>query len=150
MACEPGIKDHGADDGIGHQMNEARDAVERHAQTINDRDLEAYRSTMTFPFTYQNYNGVALTIGNAADLGTTAPPPWEIILETDPNWLRTEFDQVEEVARSASSAVFKVEFRRLDTSGRSDGSYQAIWIVTCKHGHWGVQFRHNLGRRDSG
>lgn len=130
-------------------MNEAQIALERHAQTINDQDLEAYRETMNYPFTYQNYNGVALTIANTAELGVTAQPPWEIILQTDPDWLRTEFDNIEEIARSVSSAVFLVQFRRLDRSGNDDGSYQAIWIVTCQDGHWGVQFRHNLGKRVS-
>lgn len=128
-------------------MNEAQIALERHAQTINDRDLEAYRRSMNYPFTYQNYNGVALTITDAAEVGVTAQPPWEIILQTDPYWLRTAFDHVEEVARSASSVVFKVHFRRLDRSGHDDGPYQAIWIVTCQQGHWGVQFRHNLGQQ---
>ncbi|MEM7747467.1 MAG: hypothetical protein AAF346_04385 [Pseudomonadota bacterium] len=127
-------------------MAEAENALQRHAEAINDRDLAAYRETMNYPFTYQNYNGVALTIADAAEVGVSAKPPWEIILETDPDWLRTEFDQVEEVAQSQSSAVFKVHFRRLDTSGRDDGSYQAIWIVTCQGGYWGVQFRHNLGQ----
>ena len=127
-------------------MTEAQAALERHARTINDRDLAAYRATLNYPFTYQNYNGVALTITSADEIGTIAQPPWEIILQTDPDWLRTEFDVIEEVARSASSAVYKVDFRRLDRSGNDDGSYRAIWIVTCHQGHWGVQFRHNLGR----
>lgn len=126
-------------------MKEAQAALERHAQAINDRDLAAYRATLNYPFTYQNYNGVALTVADGSQLGVTAEPPWDIILRTDPNWLRTEFDRIEEVVRSVSSVVFKVDFRRLDTSGRDDGTYQAIWIVTCQQGHWGVQFRHNLG-----
>ena len=127
-------------------MNKAQAALERHAQSINDRDLATYRATLNYPFTYQNYNCVAVTIADPEQLGVTAPPPWEIILQTDPDWLRTEFDLVEEVARSVSSAVFKVHFRRLDTSGSDDGTYQAIWIVTRQQDHWGVQFRHNLGR----
>ncbi len=127
-------------------MNAAKEALDRHAQAINARDVEVYRRTINFPFTYQNYNGVALTIENASDCGVVAPLPWDIILKTDPTWHHTEFDLVEEVAHSVSSAVFKVGFRRLDTSGRDDGSYQAIWIVTCQEDHWGVQFRHNLGK----
>ena len=130
-------------------MNDALVALMRHGQTINDRDLEAYRETMNYPFTYQNYNGVTLTVANAAELGVTAQAPWEIILQTDPDWLRTEFDHVEEVARSLSSVVYKVQFRRLDKSGNGNGNYQAIWIVTCQEGQWGVQFRHNLGPQAS-
>lgn len=132
---------------MGQEMNDAKVALEKHAEAINDRDLGAYRATMNYPFTYQNYNGVALTIANAAEVGVAAPTPWEIILQTDPDWIRTGFDKVEELARTVSSVVFKVEFRRIDRSGIDDGSYQAIWIVTRQEGHWGVQFRHNLGKQ---
>ena len=131
-------------------MDEAKGAIERHAEAINARDVEAYRQTMTFPFTYQNYNGVALTIEKAADCGVTAPLPWAIILRTDPDWSHTEFDALEEVARSVSSAVYKVGFRRIDASGQASGAYDAIWIATCQEGRWGVQFRHNLGLRAGG
>lgn len=128
-------------------MDEARQALDRHIQTIMDRDLEAYRETLNYPFTYQNYNGVAQNIDSSHDLGVTAEPPWEIILKTDPNWLRSDFDKIEEIASSVSSVVYKVYFRRLDKSGKDDGVYLAIWIVTCKDGHWGLQFRHNLGQQ---
>ncbi len=131
-------------------MNTAEGVSERHAQTINDRDVEAYRQTMNFPFTYQNYNGVALTIEKAADCGVVALLPWEIILSTDSDWHHTDFDFMEEVARSESSVVFKVGFSRIDGAGRAYGYYHAIWIATCQNGRWGVQFRHNLGIRDRG
>lgn len=131
-------------------MDEAKDVVERHADAINARDIAAYRRTMAFPFTYQNYNGEALTIEQAADCGVTAPLPWEIILRTDPDWSHTEFDSLNEVARSGFSSVYKVGFRRINASGQASGTYDAIWIATCQHGRWGVQFRHNLGLRDGG
>ena len=127
-------------------MNTSKDAVERHFCAISEREVEAYRQTMNFPFTYQNYNGVALTIGKAADVGVSARLPWEIILSTDPNWHRSELEFLEEVAHSESSAVFKVGFCRVDASGHEYGSYTAIWVATCQNGRWGVQFRHNLGK----
>ncbi len=128
-------------------MDAAREVMERHGDAINARDVEAYRQTMNFPFTYQNYNGVALTIDNAAACGVSAPLPWEIIVSTDPDWHHTTFDNVEEVARSVSSVVCKVEFSRIDVSGHAYGLYHAIWIATCQNDRWGVQFRHNLGLR---
>lgn len=128
-------------------MDAARDVIDRHAQAINDRDLDVYRETLNLPFVYQNYNGVTQFVENAAACGTTVATPWQNIVTTDPYWDHTEYDFVEEVARSISSAVFKIGFRRVDTSGGSDGAYQAIWIATCQAGHWGIQFRHNLGQR---
>jgi hypothetical protein len=128
-------------------MTTAEDVTQRHAQAINNRDLTSYLETMNFPFTYQNYNGVALTLEKAADCGVDAPWPWDIILTTDPHWHHTDVDFMEEVARSPSSVVFKVGLSRVDDKGDAYGRYQAIWIATCQHGHWGVQFRHNLGLR---
>lgn len=130
-------------------MDAAKQAIERHADAVNARDVEGYRQTMAYPFTYQNYNGVALTVETPRDYGVNAPFPWEIILRTDPQWSHTDFDAIEEVARSVSSAVFKVSFRRIDTAGNSSALYDAIWIATCSGGQWGVQFRHNLGERDT-
>lgn len=127
-------------------MNAARDIVERHSDAINARDLEAYRATLNLPFVYQNYNGVTQYVATAAECGTSVATPWDNILTTDPDWSHTAFDSVDEVARSVSSVVFKVAFRRVDTAGHSDGTYHAIWIATCQDGHWGIQFRHNLGR----
>jgi hypothetical protein len=129
-------------------MDAAREVMGRHLEAINARDVEAYRRTMNFPFTYQNYNGVALTIANASDCGVSAPLPWEIIASTDQDWHHTTFDNVEAVARSVSSVVWKVEFSRVDVSRHAYGAYHAIWIATCQGGRWGVQFRHNLGLRE--
>ena len=126
-------------------MNAAKEALEQHVRAISERDVEAYRRTMNFPFTYQNYNGEALTVEDPAEVGVTVRLPWEIILSTDPGWHHTDLDFVEAVARSESSAVFKVGLHRVDASGHAYASFQAIWIVTCRYGHWGVQFRHNMG-----
>jgi len=128
-------------------MDPARAAVERHADTINTRSVQAYRRTMHYPFTYQNYNGVALTIERPEDCGVTEDYPWDIILRTDPGWSYTDFEAVEELARSVSSAVFKVSFRRVDRSGAASNLYDAIWIATYRDDRWAIQFRHNLGQR---
>ena len=127
-------------------MSTAAGAVERHSEAINERDVDAYLDSTNFPFTYQNYNGVALTIDSADAYGAEATPwPWEIILGTDPGWDHTTFDVVEEVARSVSSAVFLVTISRMDATGSVYGTFRALWIATERDGHWGIQFRHNLG-----
>ena len=128
-------------------MDPARAAIELHADTINRRAADEYRNTMHYPFTYQNYNGVALTMTGPEECGVTEDFPWDIILRTDPAWSHTVFDAVEEVARSAGSAVYKVTFRRIDQSGNASVPYDAIWIVTLRDGKWAIQFRHNLGPR---
>jgi hypothetical protein len=54
-------------------------------------------------------------------------------------------DNLEEVARSASSVVYKFDGSRISKLGDVDLQIQAIWIAVLTNETWGVQFRHNLG-----
>ena len=126
-------------------MTTAEDVVDQHGEAINQHDVSAYLGATNFPFTYQNYNGVALTVETAEEYESVAAWPWDIILSSDPTWHHTAFHAIEAVARSESSAVFKLTFSRVDASDNEYGTYQAIWIATRQGDRWGVQFRHNLG-----
>jgi len=126
-------------------MDEALNTIERHSVAINERNLTEYLKTIVFPFTYQNYNGVAITINSEADYGTVFPTPWDIILSTEPDWSHTQFDLIEELIRGTSSVAYKLIFRRINNNGKNLPPNQAIWIAVVKEGVWGVQFRHNLG-----
>lgn len=130
-------------------MSTAENVVDQHGEAINQRDVAIYLDATNFPFTYQNYNGVALTVETAEEYENVAAWPWDIILSSDPTWHHTKFHAIDEVARSESSAVFKLTFSRMDASDHADGTYQAIWIATRQGDHWGVQFRHNLGATDA-
>ena len=44
------------------QTDPALDAIKQHAEAVNQCDATAYVGSTAFPFTYQNYNGVALTV----------------------------------------------------------------------------------------
>ena len=123
----------------------AEDAIYKHDNAINAKDELAYLNSVKFPFTYQNYNGVSITIENKEDYRTNYQMPWDIIKDTEPNWSHSEMDKIEEVARSHSSVVFKLLGRRINKSGNTDLVIQMIWIAVFSQGEWGVQFRHNLG-----
>ena len=125
--------------------NSAEDVINKHDDAINAQNERAYLDSVKFPFTYQNYNGVSITIENENDYRANYQMPWDIIKETQPNWSHTEMDKIEEVARSNSSVVFKLLARRINKSGNTDLVFQAIWIAVFSQGKWGVQFRHNLG-----
>ena len=123
----------------------AIEMVHKHHEAINARDERGYLSSVKFPFTYQNYNGVSITIEDEEDYRTNYQMPWEIIKDTEPNWLQTELDKIEEVASSNSSVVFKILGRRVNQSGKTGLVIQMIWIAVSTDGEWGIQFRHNLG-----
>ena len=129
-------------------MNTARDVIEQHFDAINARDAAAYIATLAFPFTYQNYNGVALTISASSECGTEAAPyPWDIILRTDSDWSHSEFTSVESLAETAHSAAYKVSFVRVDQSGVRSAIYDAIWIAVHHSEGWRLMYRHNMGER---
>ena len=125
--------------------NNTEDIVYKHHNSINSQDERGYLNSVKFPFTYQNYNGVSITIKDEEDYRINYKMPWDIIKDTESNWSHTELDKIEEVARSNSSVVFKLLMRRINKSGNTDLVFQAIWIAVSTQGEWGVQFRHNLG-----
>ena len=125
--------------------NTAENIVYNHHEAINSQDETDYLDTVKFPFTYQNYDGVSITIKDKEDYKINYRMPWNIIKETEENWSHTEIDKIEEVARSNSSVVYKLIMRRINKSGITDLVIQVIWIAVYSKDEWGIQFRHNLG-----
>ena len=129
-------------------METPKSVIERHQRAINERDLKAYIETVIFPFTYQNFNGVSITVNSPEEYGAIYPAPWETVIAAFPNWLRTEHEQVDEIVSSNLSAVFKVKARWITNTTQLHKPITAIWITVKKKGVWGLQFRHNLGTID--
>ncbi len=125
--------------------NTAEDIIHKHHNAINSKNERQYLNSVSFPFTYQNYNGVSITIKSEDDYRKNFQMPWDIIKDTESNWSHSELEKLEEVARSSSSVVFKLLVRRINKSGEIELVIQAIWIAVHTDGQWGVQFRHNLG-----
>ena len=125
--------------------NTSEDTVQKHLNSINAREVREYLDSVKFPFTYQNYNGVSITIRDEEDYKVNYKMPWDIIMDTEKNWSHTDMDNIEEVARSNSSVVYKLLMRRINKSGNTDLVIQVIWIASHTKGKWGIQFRHNLG-----
>ncbi len=119
--------------------------VHKHHNAINAQDERQYLDSVKFPFTYQNYNGISLTIEDEEDYRNNYQMPWDIIKDTEPLWSHTELSHIEEVARSSSSVVYKYLGQRINTTGNTALVIQAIWIAVFTNREWGVQFRHNLG-----
>ena len=125
--------------------NTSEDTVYKHLNSINERDEKEYLDSVKFPFIYQNYNGVSITIKDEKDYKDNYQMPWNIIKDTEENWSHTDLDKIEEIARSNSSVVYKLLMRRINQLGNTDLVIQVIWIAVYTKGEWGIQFRHNLG-----
>ena len=71
-------------------MKDAKSAILGHHEAINKQDSEEYLATIKFPFTYQNFNGVALTAETEQDYKDRLEMPWEIIKRTEKKWRKGE------------------------------------------------------------
>ena len=126
-------------------MNSPEEAIALHQKAINDRNIDDYIKTVVFPFTYQNFNGTAITVERPDEYGNSYPLPWETVLSAFPNWLSTVHESVDEVVSSKLSAVFKITARWKTANDAHHKPITAIWISVKSNVKWGLQFRHNLG-----
>ena len=60
-------------------MQDSEVIIHRHHDAINEQNADSYMETIKFPFTYQNYNGISITIHNPAEYITEFDMPWDII-----------------------------------------------------------------------
>ena len=109
--------------------NTSEDIVYKHLNAINTQDEREYLDSIKFPFTYQNYNGVSITVKDEEDYKVNYKMPWKIIKDTEEDWSHTNIDKMEEIARSISSVVYKLLMRRINKSGDTDLVIEVIW--TC-------------------
>ena len=126
-------------------MSNPKEVIARHQKAINDRNINEYIKTVLFPFTYQNFNGTAITVNTPDEYGGLYPPPWETVLSAFPQWITTVHESVEEIVSSESSAVFKITASWKTTTDMPHKTITAIWIAVKSNGKWGLQFRHNMG-----
>jgi len=126
-------------------MSNPKEVIARHQKAINERNINEYIKTVVFPFTYQNFNGTAITVNTPDEYGDLYPPPWETVLSAFPQWITTVHESVEEIVSSESSAVFKITASWKTTTDTPHKPITAIWIAVKSNGEWGLQFRHNMG-----
>lgn len=126
-------------------MNTPEEAIALHQKSINDRNLEEYIKTVIFPFTYQNFNGTAITVETPDQYRGKYPTPWETVLNAFPDWLTTVHESVVEIVSSEYSAVYKITATWQTSNNAPHKPITAIWIAVKANGNWGLQFRHNMG-----
>jgi len=56
-------------------------------------------------------------------------------------WSRSAWDARDVIHSSADKVHLAVQFTRYNASGTQLATYQAIYVVTCVEGHWGIQLR---------
>ena len=105
-------------------------------RTFNSKDGPAWAATLNYPH-------VRLA-GNEVQVWNT---PAEYAQSNDvrelgkTGWSHSQWDWRQLVQSSNDKLHFLVQFTRYDAGGKPIGSYESLYILTLKDGHWGVQAR---------
>ena len=107
-------------------------------KTFNSRDGKAWAATLNFPHS---------RIAGNNELQVWATPE-EYAKSNDvaelakaKNWDHTDWTMRKLVQQGEDKLHFVTQFTRFDKEGKQIGTYDSLYIVTKKDGHWGTQFR---------
>lgn len=104
--------------------------------TFNARDADAWAATLNFPH-----------VRLAADTVQVWDTPSDYARSNDVRdlakggWAYTRWDWRQLVQSSDDKLHFLVQFTRYGRDDKLIGSYESLYILTRKDGHWGVQAR---------
>ena len=110
--------------------------VDRYLAALNARDTAAIRDAFNFPH---------MRIGATGGLSRFEKPEdydfGHFFRRTGPDgWHHTVWDKTEVVFATAGKAHVAVDFTRYREDGSVIGRYFSLYVVTCRDGHWGIQF----------
>ena len=103
---------------------------------LNRRDGDAMGATFHFPH-YRFASGSVDVFPTAADYGFER---FDRATKAD-GWARSGWDDRTVIHAGADKVHLDVQFTRYRADGSTIGSYQSLWIVTCRDGRWGVEAR---------
>ena len=103
--------------------------------TFNARDVEAWRGTLNFPH-------VRLASGSVRYWATLEDYTFDFDeLSRATGWVSSVLDSAEVVQSFSDKVHITAQFTRYRADGSVIGRYHALWVVTEKDGHWGIQCR---------
>ncbi|MDA0689533.1 MAG: hypothetical protein O2948_12920 [Proteobacteria bacterium] len=62
-------------------------------------------------------------------------------LQSDEDWLRSEYEDARILGASPTRVIFELTFQRVNTSGEVYMRIPALWVLARQDGRWGLQFR---------
>lgn len=105
-------------------------------RTFNARDAQAWAQVMNYPHVRLAGDQV-IVWQNAADYAAAN----DLAPLADTGWAYSRWDFIRPVQADATKVHFALQFTRYDAQDRAQQSFQALYVVTLKDGHWGVQSR---------
>jgi len=106
--------------------------------SFNAQDWPAHFDTYNFP--HVRIAGIDVKVWNSRaeiDAGHAEYGKGRI----EHGWARSAWDARDVIHASNDKVHLAVQFTRYDQGGAKLARYQAIYVITCVNGHWGVQAR---------
>ncbi len=119
------------------QIDEAMNALDEFMTAFNSRDMDAWSKTLNYPH-------VRIASGTVRVWETPAEYAGRDVFATltsQYGWHHSVWDK-REVAQSGKDKVhFATTFSRFEKDGKKIATFDSLYIVTKKDGHWGTQAR---------
>lgn len=130
---------------IAHRVAENTEKVlhliETFVTTANEGHAEAHARTFNFPHVLIN-NGAVSVWYTLEELRSVYLP--QLVMLRERGWARSVFDSKQIVQSDGNTFHVAVRFTRYDLAQVAVGTYDALYVVTCVDGHWGIQARSNF------
>jgi hypothetical protein len=109
---------------------------------FNQRDGDAFAATLNYPHV-RIASGTVTVVASPEDHTRTYRARAGLI---EPEWDHSAWDSREVIHSSDDKVHLAVRFTRYDKSGNALNTYDAVYVVTCVDGHWGIQARSSSAR----
>ena len=129
--------------GIGVTQTSEAEAfrvLDEFMAAFNNEDFDAMAALFHYPHVRIARGGVSIWDTAEEFKAARTPADHERFLRAT-GWHHSAWDNREVVHRSDDKVHIAVRFTRYREDGSVIGTYDSLWIVTKRHGRWGVQAR---------
>lgn len=118
-------------------LEAARGVMNDFMTAFNARDEAAWAATFNYP--HVRFASGAVAISQDAN-AVTERMDFERFSQMT-GWHHSAWDNVEALDAGSKKVHFKVTFSRYREDGSKLATYDSLYVVTLKDGHWGIQAR---------
>lgn len=115
----------------------ARAVMDDFMTTFNAKDEDAWAATFNYPHV-RFASGNVIVSPDAKAITDTMD---FAIFSARSGWDHSAWDKVEALDAGSTKVHFKVTFSRYTAEDKKLATYDSLYVVTLKDGHWGIQAR---------
>lgn len=127
----------GAKDLPSQNETAARAVMDAFMTAFNDRNEETWAATLHYP--HIRFASEKVMVSNNAKDITDRMDFAKFAAST--GWHHSAWDSIELINEGKNKVQFKVRFTRYNAKDQKLASYDSLYIVTKRDGHWGIQAR---------